>query len=69
MPLKKGKSPKIFQANLAELLDSFGETGKIGSSKPKSFKRAKSQAIAIAYSQQHGPGQKEKRKLRIKAMK
>ena len=69
MPLKKGKSPKIFQAKLAELLDSFEETGKIGSSKPRSFNVAKSQAIAISHRQQYGTGQKEKRKLRIKAMK
>lgn len=51
MPLKKGKSEKVFKANVKELVDTFKSTGKIGTSKPKSKAKAIKQAVAIAYSQ------------------
>lgn len=69
MPLKKGKSQKIFQANLSELLDKYGKTGKIGYSKPESMAKAKKQALAIAYSKQREAVSQSKRKARIKALK
>lgn len=51
MPLKKGKSNKVFSSNVKELVDAYSSTGKIGTSKPKSKKKAIKQSVAIAYAQ------------------
>jgi len=48
MPLKKGKSKKAVGANIKELVNKFKKTGKIGTSKPGSKKKAVKQAVAIA---------------------
>jgi hypothetical protein len=50
MPLKKGKSKKVINSNIEELLHSYKEDGTIGASQPKSMKLAQKQAVAIAYS-------------------
>jgi hypothetical protein len=50
MPLKNGKSKKVFNSNIEELLQSYKENGTIGTSHPKSMKLAQKQAVAIAYS-------------------
>jgi len=50
MPLKKGKSKKVFRSNVEDLLHSFKQNGTIGTSHPKSMKKAIKQAVAIAYS-------------------
>ena len=50
MPLKTGKGQKVISSNIKELLDSFKAKGSIGTSKPKSMKKARAQAAAIAYS-------------------
>ena len=50
MPLKAGKGKR--GTNINELLHSYKETGKIGTSHPKSMKKAKAQAAAIAYSKE-----------------
>ena len=50
MPLKKGKSKKVINANIEELLHNYKEDGSIGTSHPKSMKKAQKQAVAIAYS-------------------
>lgn len=50
MPLKKGSSQKTISANTKELYESYLSTGKIGTSKPESKKKARKQAVAIAYS-------------------
>ncbi len=47
MPLKKGKSG--VSSNIGEMVRKYKETGKIGTSKPKSMKAAQAQAAAIAY--------------------
>jgi hypothetical protein len=49
MPLKKGSSKKTISKNIGELMSSFKKTGKIGTSKPSSTKKAQEQAAAIAY--------------------
>lgn len=49
MPLKKGSSQKTISANIGEMVGSYKETGKIGTSKPKSKAAAAKQAAAIAY--------------------
>lgn len=51
MPLKGGYSQETIAANIEELMRSWKETGKIGSSRPKTKRQAMKQAAAIAYSQ------------------
>lgn len=50
MPLKKGSSQKTVSKNISEMVGKYKETGKIGTSKPKSKKKAVKQAVAIALS-------------------
>ena len=50
MPLKPGKSDKVVSKNISEMVGSYGKTGKIGTSKPKSAAKAQKQAVAIAFS-------------------
>jgi hypothetical protein len=50
MPLKSGSSEKTRSTNIKELLHSFKQSGRIGTSKPGSMKAAVKQAAAIAYS-------------------
>jgi len=50
MPLKPGKSQKTVQRNIREVMGSYEKTGTIGTSKPKSKKKAQQQAVAIALS-------------------
>lgn len=50
MPLEKGKSNKVVQGNIREMLRSYVSTGQIGNTKPTSMKQARSIAAAAAYS-------------------
>jgi hypothetical protein len=50
MPLKKGKSKKVIRSNIEELLHNYKEDGMIGTSHPKSMKKAHKQAVAVGYS-------------------
>ena len=50
MPLKSGYSQETISANIEEIMRSWKETGKIGSSKPKTKRQAMRQAAAIAYA-------------------
>jgi len=52
MPIKKGKSKETFKTNVSEIMHSYKDKGTIGSSKPKSKKKALSQALGISYSEQ-----------------
>ncbi|MDD5064940.1 MAG: hypothetical protein PHQ35_09335 [Phycisphaerae bacterium] len=54
MPLLKGKSKSVISKNIGELVGSYKTTGKIGTSKPASKKKAVKQASAIAYGKARG---------------
>jgi hypothetical protein len=56
MPLKPGKSKNTISQNVSELLHSWKQTGKIGNTKPRSAKHARSIAAAIAYSKSRTRG-------------
>jgi len=49
MPLKKGRSNKAMSSNIKEMVDSWKQNGKIGTSSPANKKKAIKQAVAIAY--------------------
>jgi hypothetical protein len=46
----KGKSAKTISKNIGEMVRGFKESGKIGTSKPASVRKAVKQASAIALS-------------------
>jgi len=50
MPLKKGSSDETVSANISEMMGSYKESGKIGTSTPENPKAAQKQAVAIALS-------------------
>lgn len=47
--MKEGYSRETIAANIRELLHKWKETGRIGTSKPRTKKEAMKQAAAIAY--------------------
>lgn len=51
MPLKQGAGKRTFVENIRELMHSFHNSGRIGTSKPASNAKANKQAVAIAYAQ------------------
>jgi len=58
MPLKKGKSQKTISKNISKEMKKYKKTGKIGTSKPKSKKKAQKQSVAIALSKARESGAK-----------
>lgn len=50
MPLKRGSSQKTISANVSKLVHEYDDDGTIGTSHPKSRKKAVKQAVAIALS-------------------
>lgn len=61
MPLKKGSSKKTVSKNIKEVMDSYKSSGKIGTSKPASAKKAQKQAVAIAMSEARRSKAKKKK--------
>ncbi len=49
MPLKRGRSKKVFSRNVAELRRGYKKKKKIGKIKPKDEEHARRIALAIAY--------------------
>lgn len=66
MPLTKGSSKKSITKNISELMKTYKESGKIGTSTPKSKEKAHKQAIAIAMSE--AGKSKKKKKAMTEAM-
>jgi hypothetical protein len=58
MPLKKGKSKETISKNIKGEMKKYEKTGKIGTSKPKSKKKAQKQAVAITLSKARESGAK-----------
>jgi len=58
MPLKKGKSKKTISKNIKGEMKKYEKTGKIGTSKPKTKKKAQKQSVAIALSKARESGAK-----------
>lgn len=58
MPLKKGSSKETISKNIETEMKSYKKSGKIGTSKPGSKKKAVKQAAAIAYAKA-GKGKKK----------
>jgi hypothetical protein len=52
MPMKRGASPTILRANIAEGVRSFKRTGTFGNSRPASMRAALRQIAAAAYHKQ-----------------
>lgn len=52
MPLIQSPSNKARSANVAEVIRSYKNTGKIGTSHPANKEKATAQAVAIAYKTQ-----------------
>ncbi len=48
MPLKSGKSQDVVKNNIKTLVHEWEDQGKIGTSRPKSKKKAIKQAVAIS---------------------
>jgi hypothetical protein len=51
MPLKRGSSQKTISANVKKLVHEYDDDGTIGTSHPKSRRKAVKQAVAIALSE------------------
>lgn len=48
MPLKRGASPSVVSGNIKTLVDDWKKGGSIGTSHPRTKKKAIKQAVAIA---------------------
>lgn len=59
MPLKFGSKESDISYNVKEIMHSYKTKGAIGASKPKSDKKAKHQALAIAYMKARNDGVKK----------
>ena len=69
MPLKKGKSKETISKNIKGEMKKYEKTGKIGTSKPKSKKKAQKQAVAIALSKARESGAKIPKKKKKSVVK
>ena len=65
MPLKKGKSKKTISKNIETEMKQYKKTGKIGTSKPKTKKKAQKQAVAVALSKAKKSGAKIPKKKSV----
>lgn len=69
MPFKKGKSKETISKNIKGEMKKCEKTGKIGTSKPKTKKKAQKQSVAIALSKARESGAKIPKKKALKDKK
>jgi len=69
MPLKKGKSKKTISKNIKTEMEKYKKTGKIGTSKPKTKKKAQKQAVAISLNKAKESGAKIPKKKKKSLVK
>jgi hypothetical protein len=69
MPLKKGKSKETISKNIKTEMEKYKKTGKIGTSKPKSKKKAQKQAVAIAINKSKESDKKKTTKKKTDSKK
>ena len=57
MPIMEGRGPKKHSDNVGEMMRSYRSKGKIGTTKPRSYKHAEEIANAISFDKRREAGE------------